>query len=454
MLDKCRSKYEKILNLKYTLTIVVTLIIVILGLTVGQDELQESVLNVLSLRSIDAVTFMQNIYCEMDFVGTAVWTLTTILFAFIVFYYSALGFRNYGLANRKLIALKYGTCFIPVLVCLNAVSVLSMTVFYYIAWHTAFYLLAAYSFFIQIILICLCVYSSTQYNAVKTIISVETEQFYSLYGHPSKKFQKQNKIAPDKIVYYMRYILNGEEMLAEKKRIISSVLLIPFQREYSFIKEDLSVLYARQYKNFKYISDYAAKNQEEASEVLNMISSVMAATYTLINSGAEDVIKAKLYVAYSALFNALLSERGLQNKWTLIEYLINSSILSEQLRMELSVVLFMVIQYLSCSEQIIFTDGDEIREIEKTFREIKIQQNFLSYMDYMYLLHKETDRKSPEIDNYRQMILAWGELTNLNKMQCYEMVYEIETKVYNSKEQTSGLIFYLQNYCIGGEKND
>lgn len=447
-----KTPYEKTLNMYYAIPIILTFFAFVLLLTVGQGSFKNWILNIVDYWKVDQKTLIETVHREMEFVGTAVWTLTTILSAFVAFYYSALGYRNYGLTNRNIISYTYGSCFIPSLVALNALIVILMTMTYYVKWYTRFYLLAGYSFFLQALLICLCVFGTTQYNAFQTIRHIEVLQFKALYGIYVCSEKQNRKGRNKKIVYYMQYILESEEVLSEKKDIMNDILVTPYEKFYPFISKDFSILFERQYKNFSLIADYASRTPENVSEMYEILYSVMDKICYAVEKSTDKEIqqnKLGLYISFSALFHAFIPKKELYNKWAFFVYLLNKVVKNEELRRVLVLYMLSSIQFLIRSERLDTNNEKELKEIERCFREIKVQAEFEEYIEGIY------NKKNPEseiVASLRKVINSWGMITGMDKKMRAETIYEVEQCLRKNGDVTSSLLRYLIHFCLGGKE--
>lgn len=461
-----KTPYDRVFNYSYLLVILVTFALSMLILFEYQYEFQNLVLEILFFFHMPQGEFLCTLRQSMDFVGNSVWTLTTILSAFVAFYYSSLGYRNYGMANRSIISFRYGTGFIPALVAFNALIVAMMTGAYYLEWHTGFYFLAVYSCCIQAALMCFCVLATTQYNTAETIINVEKRQFYSLYGYRYyvtekyiKKDKRGKKSKPDQeeFVYYLQYILSGEEEFWEKKEIIRSILLMPYTSRYLIFNENTLLLYQRQYKNFSLLAEYAVKKTEDASDIYELLYAVMDEIFTALDKNTmldDKQMKEGIYISYSALCNAFLTKNALPEKWVFVLYLMNSKVRSIELRKELTVELLMIIQYLEGMGKLSLDDVDEMREIEKCFRKIEIENGFSAYIENIFGRNKDTEIRKI----LRKVTQLWSETTSLDKAKSRAITYEIEANFYKPdkmpKNRLYHLVYYLIHNCLGGRAND
>lgn len=190
----------------------------------------------------DKVLFVCNLNQEKDFVGSAIWTMTTILSGFIIMYYENLEFRNYGMSNRVIFRHYYGSYFIPGLTAFNVLIVCLMTYMYYAGACADFYILSICSCILQGLLIIFCVWPATHKKAAEIVLAIEEKQFQILCnengenwnGNVSRQIDYENR-AESKM--FMQHILSGDEYFDEKEEIIIRILTIPVRQDYYTVRK-------------------------------------------------------------------------------------------------------------------------------------------------------------------------------------------------------------------------
>lgn len=369
----------------------------------------------------------------LEFLGTAVWTLTTILSAFILFYYGSLSTRNYGVSNRKIIAYTFGTMFIPFLVAFNAVVVGVMTIAYYISYCELFFLSAGYSCFLQVVLMYCCISVTSQLTAFKTIVRIEEKQFRM------STLQEENNI-----VFFVERIVEGDEIWSEKAKIIEHIWTIPFSQKYAIIDQNPRILHMQQYNNSKYLAAYAEKSLKNEMDVYSTLYQIMKNidkklldTYVTM----EHSYILRNYIAYGALFLAILSRDSLYNKWAFVEHLVNN--VNETMRMRIIAELMMAVVYLQDSQQLIIEEKENILEIEKCFRNIKMDCDFNEFVNNTY-----KGGRSEEAYILNVVIESWLGMTSFSPIKKFSAIRKIEKVVYDSENTSNRAIRYLILYVL------
>ncbi len=380
MFKEATSRYEKRLAPGWFLSIPLSLLALMLIWIWGCGWIRRL------LRAVcDYDLLYSNLRNKMDFLGTAVWTLTTILSAFVTLYYSSLGSRNYGLQNRKIISYSYGSVFIPFLVIWNGIVACGMTYYYYTGGLRGFYLLSGYSFFLQAYLISLCVYSTTRYKAFKTIIRIEQAEF----GELCMK-EREAILAPDsagaeagfqrekeRFVYHLDSVLRWNEPMTEKQEMIRHILLLPLGDTMLEVHRVPRAMYAYLYHNFRLIvshmkgrvrTDSDMNDILEIEEIYNIIYKSLPQTGE--NPAADPNMLKIAGVYYGAFFNAFLAEKMLSDRWKAISYIMNEIVKDDELRRFLILELIIAAQ-LQASLENLSLDGDTMEEMILAVRSMR-----------------------------------------------------------------------------------
>lgn len=432
-----KTKYEKKLNIILFIIILVSLVFPFYWMTIGRDTFRCFVFELLK-KTGNLPQIVENLHTNMDFIGTAVWTLTTILSAFVTLYYGALGYRNYGIANRKIISYVYGSIFIPFLVVLNAFIVGLMTYNYYVSYYMDFYILACYSCFLQAYLIALCVYSTTRYKAFKTIMKIEEKEFCDLYNKTQSletasyelenvsKYQKRKEeldVEKDCFVYHLNSILRWDEPLSEKQEIMRNILILPFNQALPNNNSFFKVMYGYLYHNFRIIVSYMKEKVGEATD-LNDIQEIQG-IYTVIyksltniqeNKGLEDGDKKRVSIYFCAFFNAFVSEKMLSDRWDAISYILKSIVKNDNIKETIIVELLMSVQYQVEIGSIAINDVEEINNI---VRNIQHLPGFEKIKPNIKLLVAENKVF------FQSLVFSWLEGTTESRISRYSIWEEI-----------------------------
>lgn len=287
-----------------------------------------------------------------DFIGNAVWTFFTILASFTVFYYSSLGYRNYGVSNRKIIGYTYGAGFLPFLIVVNGVVVCVMTIAFYLEEYVTFYLNACYSFILQAFLIALSIIVTSQAWSYRVLIKIECEQYSLLCDAVSNSetnlqiYRRKEESNKNRIIYHIDNILKGEENLAEKLEIIQELFWVPFSGQCKKQNcNDFTIYHGTYYffyYNLQFLADYLESNPQEDQRIYSMFyESIVSILQELDNTelyGEEKKYMYNKFLIYvSAIFHAFIPG-AYEQKYSFFEYIINVLIEDKKLKQEILVL--------------------------------------------------------------------------------------------------------------------
>lgn len=163
-----------------------------------------------------SISFSEN----KDFLGTAVWTLTTVLSAFLVSYYNQQHQMHYGVAQRRIIAYDVGTMMIPLCVLENIIIVILMTYDYYSEYVAIFYFRALSSILVQFLLITYCIRITSQKHCLEIICSLEKEWL----SKAENQSGTEGSSGTNRYFHLIPLMLDGEESINEKFAAIYEVI--------------------------------------------------------------------------------------------------------------------------------------------------------------------------------------------------------------------------------------
>ena len=325
VIREARPQYTKRVNF-ILLAIVICLpsLLIFLGTTACQKLLHSKILKIFELLGVDSALLVCNLHDGIDFLGTTVWTLTTILSSIVILYYSIINYRNFGFTNRQIIAYSYGSQTIPILVIHNTIVVLIMTITYYTRYHTAFYLLAVYSVFIQLSLIFICIYSTTRHKAYKTILAVEekslTDYCEKVQRNKEDDYEKVSltiEREKESLLFSLHNVVTWEETFSEKADMIGKILFGVFNSKFFAQGERnpryYDCIYRYQQDNFKILATYM--DEEKDSYTVHELYSIIYKNIIYIkDKTCRNTDKTYLFVWYGALFNAFIPKKSIEDK--------------------------------------------------------------------------------------------------------------------------------------------
>lgn len=334
---------EKRLNKRYVIIILATsLIISVLG----------CILNILNsrygfVRHIFGNNIIDHMVCEANFLGSAVLTLSTILGALTVFFYSSLVYKNFGFSNRKIVAYTYGRMFFPCVLAVNVIIVVEMMIAYYVEAYCAFYIFSIYSCLLQGAYMIWSVYSTTQRRCRDVLVGIEIKQFKELsrtwngkfYAevYASRKEQQRNDI-----VIHMDNILRSDETMKERLEMMRNILIIPFKEFGDAVigdeNADTWATYNFYYQNLYSVAVYMKQNSDEAPKIFSVFYETISEMQGYITNNS-DILERRFLICLSALFITFVPY-GKEDVFTFLAYIVNH-VVKETKRREIIPLLYL-----------------------------------------------------------------------------------------------------------------
>lgn len=421
-IKESRPQYSQKTNQKLlAIVIYFPSLLIILCITLFQKIFRNIIIGFFECFDVNIELFLCNIHDDIDFLGTAVWTLTTILSAIVILYYSSLNYRNFGFTNRQIISYAFGSQTIPILVIYNTIIVLAMTIMYYTRYYTAFYLFSIYSVVIQLFLIFLCIYSTTRYKAYVTILKIEEECLIDYCDKIQKvktdNYEDMSLVIENKkesLIFSLYSVIKWEENLSEKKDIIGKLLTSLFRFEYftniQWNEIYYECIYRYQQENFKILATYLS--EEKDSYIRQEIFSIIYKNIRWIsNINYLDITL--VYVWYGALFNAFIGQKSIEKKWNMLTYIVDHFFYNDE-RKILTLELIFAIQF-------------QISIGNFSLEEKKEVNNMIWNIKQMHAFNEINMKKTLNENNilFRNLILSWAGDTTEKRSNHYMIYNEI-----------------------------
>ncbi len=442
-------KFEKSIDRKLLAVILILTIAVIGFILLGKNLLKNGLEWILDFSGKDIEDTLNRMCEEASFLGNAVWTLTTILAAFMVLHYSSMGSSTYGVKNRKIIAYTCGTYFIPGLIIFNILIVMCMTFAYYEKSYAAFYLLALYSILLQLMLIIGSIFLTSQKVCFRVIMFVEKKQFHKLCKavQDNKCVYEKFGILPTRkelMIYHTDMILRGQDTLTEKFEIIQEILKIPFHEEYQEVLSCLHGIYYYLYRNMQLTVTYISKHLEDRQKL-----------YTTFYKNIEDAWrqykkfqesdekqknqKVKILLYMGAFFHTVMPEERLEERWECINFAVG--LLGESFfRRVVIAELFMSLYDLWRKEQISFNDKEENERVENFLKNQLTRDTGCS----INAIKANMDKIKEEL---QEIVYSWNMDTTMDRSFQYERAIEI-LECFDENEEDD-YIHYLLRHMEG-----
>lgn len=373
---------------------------------------------------MDYTVVLQRMKDELSFLGTSIWTMTTMLVSAMIFYYGIQNNKNYGVPNRKIIAYMYGSLYIPIVVILIIFVVAVMTYAYYISAYDLFYFFSAAAIVFQLEIIYLCLSASSNANCFKAIIKVEKIQYNWIQEVMAKDkdedtnydLEMQRRYSAN--IFHVDMIMSGEETLVEKLEIIQNILLIPLysNRDNDRMKlQDLKAIYYYISQNIRLvIRDLEKQEQQRLYSILYETIRWYSQKY---EQEKNNGYKKQIYIFLSALLHEILKMDVFENKQEFVMYIIKNVLESEETKSGAIGVLVCMYEYLA-------ETGIDIK------RDIVCTAKMLSSLEMWKFWQPDKE----QVSDLMEMVVIWLYNTTLSverKKDIYKKIYEGLTKKRN-----------------------
>lgn len=408
-------------------------------------------LNLICAQPEQVIVFIEK---EAGFWGSAIWTLTSMVAAFTIFYYSSLGTKNYGMTNRKLLSYSYGPYFIPMLLASIFFLAIWMSAAYYLEAYTKFFIVSGYSFLLQVFLIFLCILSTSGEWGQKKILDMERETYRRLYKDMQAGELRKIKFHADTItrgtddseemfsilrrIFEIPFQWTVEELsLSEKERKKmrrnSSVeknipVMYDFTSDDLFGNQELETLFYYVFQNMKIMVENTSNKSEAAvpNEMYEMLYELIEELEELLSEKADERFRMKKLMFLSAVFQVVMVTEAALG-WNFIAHVIDSSVTDpEEKRMVIGIYLASV-GYLLVSGQLesgLLDRGlNEEQERERLCRLEKLADNICQF--HFHGWRMDADLEKMMGDRLSVMIPAWARRTTGKSLQEPEVVYQI-----------------------------
>lgn len=340
-----------ILRIKWTLVMSLSTIGVLTLGVKGKGVLLDTFKWLLSIIGADSESVFYFMVENAQFWGNAAWTLTSLVGAFSIFYYSSLGNRNYGFENRTIIAYIFGGTFVPCLLSIIFLSTLWMSAAYYLEEYTCFFFISLYSILLQMGMILVCIVSTSRWASRMVICREEKKRYHEIYKNPTA-------LSEGMALRTSTVMVN--ELSDESMQLLKNILKVPYkplkrtQKEISKssdnARENESVYYYW-YQNFRAIVEAVNERGRitERNRMYTMLYEVLEELWEKEKSGNIGLNRME---SLSAVFQTLILCFDSMSKWDAIAYIINHKNLSKRERLLAISVLLASVFYLVNSGQL------------------------------------------------------------------------------------------------------
>lgn len=160
-------------------------------------------------------------------------TMTSLVTASIIFFYTVMNNTQHGIPNRKLIAYRIGSAVVPALFCVVIfIGTPSLCFLYMLKYVREAYCVAILIYLLDCTLVFICILSSTRKFCVKTLIGAEKKQyqnfFVAYYYNQNTPFLLSESRRKMPIFYHIELLAENSELRAERLQTINKILCVPF----------------------------------------------------------------------------------------------------------------------------------------------------------------------------------------------------------------------------------
>lgn len=435
---------KKIPDNKFTVIIVIFTVCIVVSNILLKDQLLNGFRYILSLNVADVDSTLCFMSQNAGFFGSATWTLTSVVGAFAIYYYSTLGEKNCGIENRKIITYGVGFIFVPVLLCIIFFSTLCMTVAYYAEAYTCFFSMASYSVLLQIFMVFVCIISNS-YKVGSWIIKRTERKLYSnIYKKPIAFY--------DEWAFHVSAIMT-EDLTEDFIKLLKEIMKIPYEVTIEKIsnKDDdknleRAILYYYMFQNVRAIVGAVNERNYEAelNRMYKMLYEIVEEIWKYRSEKEEDqeYIMINKMEGLSAIFQALILYCDSGSKWDAIIFLINKKLTEEEDKRLAVGILLASISYLIITKRLNIEEeweravnnpddkinGGELRNMVESFGLICLEKNW----------SVENDG-----NNLSEIIQAWGICTTDDTLKNSEIYVKILDILCHNKRMDTQLDYLI-----------
>lgn len=311
-----------------------------------------------------------------EFYGTLM-TITTILAATVIFFYSVQDNKREGIPHRTILAYSFGSYTIPVYFLLSMfILPVSFWLFHFNMKKT-FIVCTVVSYFLQMAIIALILFSTSHTCGLCVIRNAEIRQYKMLCKIKKENSNNLNSSSQFIWTYLMHHLeqaITSDELIADKTRLVKELLKVPFyEKEFFFFpknkncgsyvdgmskacleKNDLKRIYEYYYGNLSAVIEHLSKteNSSERSRIYLILYEFLDSLQKLYCE-ADDVYRPdssaeamqNYVMVISGMMNAVLGS-GVPDAEGFCNYVLNKCLKDEEMRKKQIGLYFLFQEYL------------------------------------------------------------------------------------------------------------
>lgn len=378
-------------------------------------------------------------------------TITTILAATVIFFYSVQDNKKDGIPHRAILAYSFGSYTIP-LFFLSSMFILPVGFWmFHFNMKVTFVACAVVSYVLQMTIIVLILFSTSYSYGLRVIRNAEIRQYKKLCDIKNENSSNLNGnplFIWTYLLHHLEQVVTSDELIADKMMLIRELLKAPFySKEISLLRKqakkdddtvdgmskdclinnDLSRIYEFYYGNLSAVMEYLRKTENSSErnkvylilyEFLDNLYKLYCKVYPSKQTQASSKAMKNYMMVVSALLNAIM-DSGTSDIEGFCNYVLNECIIDKEIRMKQIGLYFLFHEYLY-----------------HTYIEGKDDYNLMPVQHYARIrdIAKWSMRSEDEelYYDFWRIWMAWTTVSEINSLNIFKnAITALEGKGYN-----------------------
>lgn len=303
-------------------------------------------------------------------------TISTILAATVIFFYSVQDNRKEGIPHRAILAYSFGSYTIPVFFFLSMFILPTGFWCFHFNMKVTFSVCMAFSYFFQMAIMVLILLSTSFTYGLRVIRNAEIRQYKMLCeikGEKSSELESNPQFIWTYLLHHLEQVVTSDELIADKMMLVRELLKTPYhkkQKKWTVRNEqkgksvgnmlkicleenDLGRIYEFYYGNVSAVMQYLSRAEHNAERdkiyfVFYEFLDNMKKLYEMVKASQNSSITeagANYMMTISGLMNAVL-ESETPDAEVVCNYILNKCIGDKEMRRKQIGLYFLFQEYL------------------------------------------------------------------------------------------------------------
>lgn len=161
-------------------------------------------------------------------------TISTILAATVIFFYSVQDNRKEGIPHRAILAYSFGSYAIPVFFFLSMIILPAGFWLFQFNMRITFIVCTAFSFFFQISIMALILFSTSFTYGLRVIRNAEIRQYMMLResrGGNDSELESNPQFIWTYLLHHLEQVVTSDELIADKMMLVRELLKTPYHKK-------------------------------------------------------------------------------------------------------------------------------------------------------------------------------------------------------------------------------